>query len=55
MPSTDKTLETYGKVIKGKIKFKALLRPLSSALTPNDFFLINQKLPLINQNKLHSN
>ena len=38
MPSTDKTLETYGNVISGKIRLSKVCRLFKIALTPNDFF-----------------
>lgn len=38
---------TYGKVIKGKTKFKALLNPFNNPFNPNDFFHKFQTLFLL--------
>lgn len=41
MPFTDNTRDTYGNVIRGNKRFKALRKPLSKAFNPKDLFFIN--------------
>ena len=40
-PSGCNTLDIYGKVINGNIKFRTLFNPLRKAFNPNDLFFIN--------------